>query len=218
MAREATLLYLAVSLTHRHKSLHGRPLPYYNPAMRILIADDESIIRMGLKSILQELGHEVLPATNGREALEMARRHQPDLAILDIKMPFTDGLQAAKTLARTQPMPILLLTAFSEQDLIDKASDLPIHGYLIKPVKPEELSAAIAVATKRFLDSQILKEEADKLADALETRKLLDKAKARLMATGLSEEEAYRTLQQQARNGRISLRAVATAILKQKPS
>ena len=186
--------------------------------MRILIADDESIIRMGLKSILQELGHEVLAATNGREALEMARRHHPDLAIFDIKMPFTDGLQAAKTLSSSQPMPILLLTAFSEQDLIDKASDLPIHGYLIKPVKPEELAAAIAVATKRFHDSQVLKEEADKLADALETRKLLDKAKARLMASGLSEEEAYKTLQQQARNGRISLRAVATAILKQKPS
>ncbi|WP_420641270.1 ANTAR domain-containing response regulator [Candidatus Leptofilum sp.] len=186
--------------------------------MRILIADDESIIRMGLKAILQEMGHEVLAATNGREALEMARRRQPDLAILDIKMPFTDGLQAAKTLARIQPMPILLLTAFSEQDLIDKASDLPIHGYLIKPVEPEALSAAISVATKRFQDSQALKEKAAKLADALETRKLLDKAKARLMATGLSEEEAYKTLQQQARNGRISLRAVATAILKQNPS
>ncbi len=186
--------------------------------MRILIADDESIIRLGLKSILQELGHEVLAATNGREALEMARRHRPDLAILDIKMPFTDGLQAAQTLARTQPMPILLLTAFSEQDLIDKASDLPIHGYLIKPVKPEELSAAITVAYKRFIENQALQEEADKLAEALETRKLLDKAKARLMATGLSEEEAYRTLQQQARNGRISLRAVATAILKQQIS
>ena len=124
--------------------------------MRILIADDESIIRMGLKSILQELGHEVLAATNGREALEMARRHRPDLAIFDIKMPFTDGLQAAKALSRTHPMPILLLTAFSEQDLIDKATDLPIHGYLIKPIKPEELAAAIAVAHKRFADNQAL--------------------------------------------------------------
>ncbi|WP_420628762.1 ANTAR domain-containing response regulator [Candidatus Leptofilum sp.] len=186
--------------------------------MRILIADDESIIRMGLKSILQGLGHEVLAAVNGREALEMARRHRPDLAILDIKMPYTDGLQAAKTLARTQPMPILLLTAFSEQDLIEKASNLPIQGYLIKPVEPEALSAAISVATKRFQDSQALKAEAGKLADALETRKLLDKAKARLMATGLSEEEAYKTIQKQARDGRISLRAAATAILKQKPS
>lgn len=182
--------------------------------MRILIADDESIIRMGLKSILQELGHEVLAATNGREALEMARRHRPDLAILDIKMPFTDGLQAAKTLARTQPMPILLLTAFSEQDLIDKATDLPIHGYLIKPVKPEELSAAITVAYKRFVENQALQEEADNLAESLETRKLLDKAKAKLMAKGMSEEEAYKTIQEQARNGRINLRTVATTILK----
>ena len=186
--------------------------------MRILIADDESIIRMGLKSILQGLGHEVLAATNGREALEMARRHRPDLAILDIKMPFTDGLQAAKTLARTQPMPILLLTAFSEQDLIEKATELPIHGYLIKPVKPEELSAAITIAYKRFKDSQALQEEANRLADALETRKLLDKANARLMATGLSEEAAYKMIQQQARNGRISLQAAAAAILKRKAS
>ncbi|MCP4418793.1 MAG: response regulator [Chloroflexi bacterium] len=186
--------------------------------MRILIADDESIIRMGLKAILQELGHEVLAAANGREALALARRHRPNLAILDIKMPYTDGLQAAKTLARTQPMPILLLTAFSEQDLIDKATDLPIHGYLIKPVKPEELAAAITVAYKRFLESQALQEETEKLAAALETRKLLDKAKARLMVTGLSEEEAYRKIQKAARNGRKSLRAVAQAILKQKVS
>jgi two-component system, response regulator PdtaR len=184
--------------------------------MRILIADDESIIRMGLKAILQELGHEVLAAANGREALEMARHHRPDLAILDIKMPYTDGLQAAKVLARTQPLPILLLTAFSEQDLIDKATDLPIHGYLIKPIKPEELSAAITIAYKRFWESQAVQKEAKKLAEALETRKLLDKAKAKLMAKGLSEEEAYKRIQEEARNGRKTLRAVAKAILKQK--
>lgn len=186
--------------------------------MRILIADDESIIRMGLKAILQELGHEVITAVNGREALAMARHHHPDLAILDIKMPFTDGLQAAKTLARTQPLPILLLTAFSEQDLIDKATDLPIHGYLIKPVKPEELSAAITLATKRFGESQALQEEAEKLAEALKTRKLLDKAKAKLMAKGMSEEEAYQKIQMSARNGRKTLRAVAKEILQQKSS
>ncbi|VAW43214.1 hypothetical protein MNBD_CHLOROFLEXI01-3636, partial [hydrothermal vent metagenome] len=125
-------IFFPNSATATHLLTH----PLQSP-MRILIADDESIIRMGLKSILQELGHEVLTAVNGREALEMARRHHPDLAILDIKMPYTDGLQAAKVLARSQPLPILLLTAFSEQDLIDKATDLPIHGYLIKPIKPE---------------------------------------------------------------------------------
>jgi response regulator NasT len=181
--------------------------------MRILIADDESIIRLGLKAMLNELGHEVLAASNGREALQMAQRHQPDLAILDIKMPYTDGLQAAKTLARSQPMPILLLTAFSEKDLIEQAADLPIHGYLIKPIKPEELTAAITIATRRFADAQTLQQRADQLEDELLTRKLIDRAKGKLMATGLTEEEAYQTIQQRARTNRQSMRQVALTIL-----
>lgn len=183
--------------------------------MRILIADDESIIRMGLKAMLNDMGHEVLTATNGREALQMARQHQPELAILDIKMPYTDGLQAARTLARVHPIPMLLLTAFSEQDLIEQAADLPIQGYLIKPIKPEELAAAIAVANRRFADALSLQQRADKLEDELVTRKLLDRAKGKLMATGLTEEEAYQTIQRQARTNRQSLRQVALAILQQ---
>jgi response regulator NasT len=181
--------------------------------MKILIADDESIIRLGLKAMLQEMGHQVLAATNGREALQMARRHRPELAILDIKMPFTDGLQAARTLSLTQPMPILLLTAYSQQDLIEKATDLPIHGYLIKPVKPEELTAAIAVARKRFGESQTLAERTEELQETLEMRKLIDRAKGKLMQTGLSEEEAYRALQKRARDRRQSMAEVARAIL-----
>jgi response regulator NasT len=183
--------------------------------MRILIADDESIIRLGIKAMLNEMGHEVLAASNGREALQMAQRHQPDLAILDIKMPFTDGLQAARTLARTCPLPILLLTAFSEQDLIEQAADLPIQGYLIKPIKPEELAAAIAIATRRFADASSLQERADKLEDELVTRKLIDRAKGKLMATGLTEDEAYQTIQQRARTNRQSMRQVALSILQQ---
>lgn len=183
--------------------------------MRILIADDESIIRMGLKGMLNDLGHEVLAAANGREALQLARRHNPDLAILDIKMPYTTGLQAAKTLGKTQPMPILLLTAFSEQDLIEEAGNLPIQGYLIKPIKPEELSAAITIASKRFEDTLTLQQRADKLENELVTRKLIDRAKGKLMASGLSEEEAYNTIQQQARANRQSMRQVAITILNQ---
>ncbi len=118
--------------------------------MRILIAEDESIIRMGLKSMLQEHDHKVYAAADGREALQLARNHSPDLAILDIKMPHLNGLQVAETLARTQPMPILLLTAFSQKELVDIATDLPIQGYLVKPIQPQELSAAIAVASKTF--------------------------------------------------------------------
>ncbi|HFQ93208.1 MAG TPA: response regulator [Anaerolineae bacterium] len=184
--------------------------------MKILIADDESIIRMGLKAMLNEMGHEVLTAVNGREALNMARTHHPDMAILDIKMPYTDGLTAAKTLARTQPMPILLLTAFSEQDLIEKATDLPIQGYLIKPIKPEELTAAIAIARKRFADAQQLNQRAAQLAETLETRKLVDRAKGILMAGGLTEEQAYRVLQQTARANRQPIGDVARAVIKQK--
>jgi two-component system, response regulator PdtaR len=181
--------------------------------MRILIADDESIIRLGLKAMLEEMGHEVLAAANGREATQMAARFQPDLAVLDIKMPFTDGLQAAKQITAVHPIPILLLTAYSEQDLVEKASDLPIQGYLIKPVKPAELSAAITVAYKRFAEQRSLAERADKLQETLEMRKLVDRAKGKLMATGLSEEVAYRTIQRVARDRGQTMGEVAQAIL-----
>lgn len=182
--------------------------------MRILIADDESIIRMGLKAMLQELGHMVFAAANGREALQMVRSHQPELAILDIKMPYTDGLQAAKTISRTQPMPILLLTAYSEADLIEKASDLPIQGYLIKPIKTEELQAAIRVAQKRFAEQQTLTAEKEELARKLAERKTIERAKGRLMQTGVDEEEAYRLIQKHARNNRLSMHDAALSVLK----
>ena len=182
--------------------------------MRILIADDESIIRMGMKSMLQELGHQVIAATNGREALQMARTQRPDMAILDIRMPYTDGLQAAKVLSEKHPMPIVMLTAFSEQDLIDKATDLPIQGYLVKPIKPEELRASISLAQKRFGEAQALQTKAAKLEKALAERKLIDRAKGKLMKTGLDEEEAYRMIQQHARNNRQTMPQAAVAILK----
>ncbi len=183
--------------------------------MKILIAEDESIIRLGLKSMLHDLGHEVYAAANGREALEMARRHDPDMAILDIKMPFTDGLQAAKTLSRTQPMPILLLTAFSQEDLVEEAAELPIQGYLIKPIKREELAAAITVANKRFLETQALLFEKEQLQSQLELRKLIDRAKGKLMQDGLSEEEAYLSIQRQARQNNQSIKAASLAILQE---
>jgi response regulator NasT len=182
--------------------------------MKILIAEDESIIRLGLKSMLQEMGHEVYAASNGREALEMARRHDPDMAILDIKMPYTDGLLAAKVLSRTQPMPILLLTAFSQQDLVEEAAELPIQGYLVKPIKSDELAAAITVANKRFLEMKSLVLEKERLEEQLETRKLIERAKGKLMQTGLTEEEAYLNIQRQARQNRQSIKEVALAILR----
>jgi two-component system, response regulator PdtaR len=184
--------------------------------MKILIAEDEAIIRMGLKSMLAEMGHEVYAAVNGREALQMARMHDPDLAILDIKMPFTDGLETARVLVRTQPMPILLLTAFSQQDLVEEATELTIQGYLIKPVNADELAAAISVASKRFLEMQSLALEKERLERQLETRKLIDRAKGKLMGEGLSEEEAYLTIQRQARQHGQSIKDATLVILANK--
>lgn len=181
--------------------------------MLILIADDESIIRMGLKSMLEVMGHQVLAATNGREAIRIVERQHPDLAILDIRMPYTDGLHAARSIMATCPIPILFLTAFSEQDLIARATDLPIQGYLIKPIQPDELSAAITLAVKRFAESRALAEQAAQLEAELAARKLIDRAKGRLMQEGLSEEEAYRSIQERARRERITLAAAAAAVL-----
>ena len=181
--------------------------------MRILIADDESIIRLGLKAMLAEMGHEVISAMNGREAIQMAKRQLPDLAILDIKMPFTDGLQAAKAICRERPIPILILTAFSDSDLIEKATDLPIQGYLIKPIQPADLTAAISVATKRFEEGKELTERAQQLEEDIKTRKLVERAKGKLMLTGLSEEDAYRALQIHARKNRMTMGDAARSIL-----
>lgn len=181
--------------------------------MRILIADDESIIRLGLKAILQQMGHEVMAAIDGREALQMAHRQNPDLAILDVKMPYTDGLQAAKALYRIHPLPIILLTAYSDQDLIEQATDLPIHGYLVKPVQRSHISAAIAVASKRFSEANILKQETKQLENQIETRKLLDRAKGQLISQGMSEEAAYLYLQKLARDRRQTIRQISEQLL-----
>jgi response regulator NasT len=181
--------------------------------MKVLIAEDESIIRMGLKSMLEGMGHTVWAATNGREALQMIRNEPFDIAILDIKMPYTDGLQAAKTIGKNFPMPILLLTAHSDADLVEKAAELPILGYLVKPIKREELNAAITVAIKRFKDIAQLTDENTALSQALVERKDIEKAKGKLMQTGVSEEEAYRWLQKHARDHRQSIHKSALTVL-----
>jgi len=181
--------------------------------LKILVADDEAIIRLGLRTMLTELGHEVVLASNGREALEFVRTARPDLALLDIQMPLTDGLEAARVIARKHPMPILILTAYGEQDLIEKAAQLPIQGYLVKPVNERDLAAAIQVAVARFEDAQAQARENAELKESLEARKLVERAKGVLMKTGLSEEEAYLAIQRQAREARASMRQAAEAII-----
>ena len=181
--------------------------------LKILVADDESIIRLGLRTMLTALGHEVLLAANGRDALELVRNARPDLALLDLQMPLTDGLEAARAIARKTPMPIIVLTAYSRADLLEKAAQLPIQGYLVKPVSERDLAAAIEVAMARFDDSQAAARQIAELRDDLETRKVVDRAKGALMKAGLAEDAAFLAIQHRARENRINLRQAAELIL-----
>lgn len=184
--------------------------------MRILIADDEAIIRMGLKDMLEGMGHQVVAtAADGAGAIRLARSLQPDLVILDIKMPGLDGLAAAESIASERPVPILILTAYSDRDLVARAASLAVHGYLVKPTQPADLSSALQIAVGRFEQWQALRQEAADLREALETREVVEQAKRVLMERdGLKEADAFYRLQAQARRERRPMRAVAEEILK----
>jgi response regulator NasT len=172
----------------------------------ILVAEDESIIRLGLKRILEEAGHTVYAAENGAEAVRLAERCTPDLAVLDIKMPQMDGLEAARALLDRAPVPVIFLTAYGEQELIERAARLPVMGYLIKPIKEAELLAMIEVAAQRFEEqSRVARAAADLESEAAE-RRTVDRAKGLLMQRdGISELEAYGRLQERARAERRTL-------------
>ena len=183
--------------------------------LRILIADDESIIRLDLKKILESMGHRVVAeASDGRSAVEQARKGELDLAILDIKMPEMDGLDAAKILTQGKICPVLLLTAYSQQDLIDRAKEAGVFGYLVKPFKEADLLPAIEIAISRYKEMMALEKELGSVQDALETRKLVDRAKGILMdKRGMKETEAFRWIQLQSMNTRKSMREIAEAVI-----
>lgn len=183
--------------------------------LRILIADDESIIRLDLKKILEKMGHRVVAeASDGKTAVELARKHELDLAILDIKMPEMDGLDAAKIVTEEKICPVLLLTAYSQQDLIDRAKEAGVFGYLVKPFREADLLPAIEIAISRYKEMEALEQEVGTLQDALETRKLVDRAKGILIdRRGMKEQEAFRWIQLQSMNTRKSMREIAEAII-----
>lgn len=178
--------------------------------LNILIADDESIIRLGLKHILEEAGHTVYEADNGASALRLAEGSKPDLVILDIKMPEMDGLEAARFLLNRMQVPIIFLTAYGEQELIERAARLPIMGYLVKPIKEAELLAMIEVAAQRYVEHTRVAQTAAELEEEVSTRRIIDHAKGVLMQNeGISEFEAYHRLQQRAQKERRTLLEVA---------
>lgn len=184
-------------------------------SLRILIADDESIIRLDLKKILENMGHNVVAeVNNGKKAFELAKTIPIDLAILDIKMPEMDGLDAAKLIMNESICPVLLLTAYSQQDLIDRAKDAGVFAYLIKPFKSADLLPAIEIAISRYKEINALSREISNLQDKLEVRKIVDKAKGILMdKRGMKEEEAFRWIQQQSMNSRKSMKEIAEAVI-----
>ena len=185
-------------------------------SLRILLADDESIIRMGLRRILEDAGHQVVAAPDGRTAVKLARQTGPDLAVLDIKMPGLDGLEVARQIYARRPLPIVLLTAYGDQELVERAAALPIMAYLIKPVEERELLATLEVVTARFAEQQHLVQQANDLEERLEARKVVERAKGVLMQRqALTEREAYLRIQRQAREERRSMRQVAEGILRE---
>ncbi len=183
--------------------------------MRILIAEDETIIRLDLRELLERAGFEICAeARDGLEAVELARTEQPDLAILDVKMPEIDGIEAAKRILEERPIPIVILTAYSQQELIARAVEAGVYGYLVKPFREADLLPAIETARARHVELMALREEADSLAEALAARKLVERAKGLLMEKEkLSEQDAYARLRKASQLSGKPIRVVAEALI-----
>jgi response regulator NasT len=184
-------------------------------APRIIVAEDEAIIRMDLVEMLREAGYNVIgEAANGREAISLARHLKPDLAILDVKMPEIDGISAAELIVSEKLAAVLMLTAFSQRELVERARDAGAMAYLVKPFSISDLTPAIEMALGRYAQIQALEAEVGELGERLEARKLVDRAKGILMANlGITEAEAFKWIQKAAMDQRSSMSAVSEGVL-----
>ncbi|MGY1689649.1 ANTAR domain-containing response regulator [Geodermatophilus sp. SYSU D01105] len=185
--------------------------------IRVLIAEDEALIRLDLKEMLEEEGYTVVAEVgDGQQAVDRATELRPDLVILDIQMPVLDGLSAAEQIASARVAPVIVLTAFSQRELVERARDAGAMAYLVKPFSKNDLVPAIEVARARFTELAALDGEVRTLEERLEARKVVEKAKGRLMAEqGMTEAEAFRWIQRTAMNERTSMKALAQRILDQ---
>ena len=184
--------------------------------LNIVIADNESIIRMDLKEMLEEAGHTVVgESINGIKAIELTRKLKPDLVIMDIKMPEMDGITAAKIIADEKLAPVILLTAFSQKNIVEKAKHAGVLAYLVKPIRQDSLFPAIEIAMSRFAEIQQLEHDLNNVKNSLQMRKTLDRAKGILIdAYNISESEAYRRIQKYSMAKRKSIKEVAEAIIR----
>ena len=185
---------------------------------KVLIAEDEALIRLDLVELLTEEGFEVVgQAADGEEAVKLARELEPDLIIMDVKMPGMDGITAAEIIGEERIAPILMLTAFSQSELVERARDAGVMGYLVKPFGASEVVPAIEVAIGRFAELRAIEEELANLEDRFESRKIIDQAKGMLQeGLGLTEPEAFRWIQKTAMDLRKSMREVAEGVISHK--
>jgi response regulator NasT len=183
--------------------------------MRILVAEDETIIRLDLRELLERAGFEVCAeARDGVEAVELAQSEQPDLAIMDVKMPRLDGIEAARRILDERPIPIVMLTAYGQRDLVARAVEAGVFGYLVKPFREQDLLPASETARARHEELSALREEADSLAEALAARKAIERAKGLLMEReGLSEADAFARLRKASQVSGRPLRVIAEAVV-----
>ena len=191
------------------------PEPTAASRRRVVIAEDEALIRLDLAEMLGEEGYDVVgQAADGERAVALAEEHRPDLVILDVKMPVLDGIAAAERIASQRIAPVVILTAFSQRDLVERARDAGAMAYLVKPFSQTDLVPAIEMAVSRFAELSLLESEVADLTERLETRKAVDRAKAVLQKElGLSEPDAFRWIQKTAMDLRRSMREIADGVV-----
>jgi two-component system, response regulator PdtaR len=184
-------------------------------SMRILVAEDETIIRLDLCGLLVRAGYEVVAeARDGEEAVELARRHKPDLAVMDVKMPRLDGIEAARKILEERPLPIVMLTAFDQRELIERAAEAGVYGYLVKPFREQDVVPAIELAKARYEELVAVRADADSLTQALADRKVIERAKGLLMEKEkLSESDAFARLRKASQVSGRPLRVIADAVI-----
>ena len=185
------------------------------PARRVLIAEDEALIRLDLKEMLEEEGYDVVgEADDGERAVALANQLRPDLVILDVKMPKLDGIAAAERIAGDRVAPVVILTAFSQRDLVERAREAGAMAYLVKPFQKKDLMPTIEMATSRFAEIVALEQEVSGLQERLEARKIIERAKGVLMTEhNMTEPEAFRWIQRTAMDRRTTMRSVSEAVL-----
>jgi len=199
---------------------HPLPSPPADPSVaagtaRILVAEDEALIRLDIAEMLVEAGYEVVgQASNGEQAVELSRELKPDLVLMDVKMPVLDGISAAEQIGRERIAPVVMLTAFSQTELVERARDAGVMAFIVKPFTAADLEPAISIARSRWAELHALEDEIADLAERFETRKIVDRAKGVLMAKlMITEPEAFSWIQKTAMDRRLGMREVAAAVV-----